>query len=189
MEKKLPLFMVIEGIDGSGINTQIRLFKEHDYNFGKYRIINHFQGVIRDIINLDRDYTFTNFHALRAPELMEAVEFYRKEMHEMVICNRYIASAHAYGRNKEIIDATTALVPPEALPDVTCILDLDEEVALSRLDPDGKLNRRWAGFLEYVRENYLEIAKENPDKYIIINADRPPLEVHKDIIDVINKYK
>ena len=107
----------------------------------------------------------------------------------------------------KIIDCINSFVVDDIIPDLTFFLDVDSQVGLQRAtifnknlelrfedeflqkkEVDGKL------FLERVRDGYYQIARQNPDRIKIIDANRDISLLTKDIIEVLNlklsqKYK
>jgi dTMP kinase len=93
----------------------------------------------------------------------------------VVVCDRYIDSSVAYqgaGRNlgmdavRELsLWATNAL-----LPDLTVVLDIDPEIGLSRLHSRDRLEGQPLDYHRRVRQAFLDLAAEEPARYIVIDA-------------------
>jgi dTMP kinase len=100
----------------------------------------------------------------------------------LVLSDRWSDSTFAYQGallSKPGFDAVTWLQDTEMAfdlkPDLTLLLDLDAAEAMRRVGargPTEKFERR--DLLERVRENYLRLAEEEPDRFVRLDASRPP---------------
>ena len=110
-----------------------------------------------------------------------------------VICDRFADSTMAYqgyGRadgllQKKDIEAVYHLVAGDFKPDLTFILDIDPKDGLKRALARGENNRMEdmdLSFHENLRNAFLDIAKQEPERCVIIDASQTPNEVHKQII-------
>jgi dTMP kinase len=96
-----------------------------------------------------------------------------------VICDRYADSTMAYqgyglGVDRTLVADAYRIVAGNLFPDLTFVLDLAVEAArLRRLDRKGSIDRyeaMEAGFHERVRQGFLEIAREAPQRCVVIEA-------------------
>lgn len=74
----------------------------------------------------------------------------------------------------------------DCLPDLTILLDLDVAAARQRLldrrDPEGdRMENEPAVFFEEVRRGYLELARREPGRFLIVDASRKVGELSEDI--------
>jgi dTMP kinase len=68
--------------------------------------------------------------------------------------------------------------PFDLAPDLTLLFDLDPAEALRRVGARGAAEKfERADFLERVRRNYLRLAKEEPRRFVVLDASRPQSEV------------
>ncbi len=96
---------------------------------------------------------------------------------EIVVCDRYLDSSVAYqgyGRSlgaRRVRDlslwATGNLVP-----DLTVVLDVNPEIGLSRLTNPDRLEAEPLAYHETVRSAFLELAAEEPDRYLVLDANQ-----------------
>lgn len=130
------------------------------------------------------------------------------EAGKWVICDRFSSSTAAYqGWAGEVgLDTFLAIdtiarralsqIPgredSEGYPDATIILDLDPEQGLTRkgvapVSPTAGDNfeRRSLSFHRRVREGFLKYAQLLGPRAVVINADRPVDEVHRDILAAV----
>jgi dTMP kinase len=100
-----------------------------------------------------------------------------------VVCDRFTDSTHAYqgagrGLARETIRRIDSIVLDDFKPDFTLMLDLDVESGLKRATARGGAESRFENFdrdfHERLRQAYLEIAKRNPDRCMLIDAAKDP---------------
>ncbi len=127
------------------------------------------------------------FLAARA-QLVSEVLVPRLARGEVVICDRYADSTLAYqsyGRGLPLAPVREALLFATGglWPDLTILLDLDPAVGLQRnrgTAPDVPVDRFEAqdlSFHERVRRGYLALAAEEPERWLVLDAARPIIEV------------
>ncbi len=105
---------------------------------------------------------------------------------KVVITDRYLDSSVAYqgaGRDldlKEVRDLSLWAVQ-NLLPDLTVLLDLDAESASSRRGSTGeapdRLEREKISFFEAARNSYLKLAKNEPERFLVIDATGSPEQI------------
>ena len=115
----------------------------------------------------------------------------------IVLSDRFYDATTAfqgYGRRFDLnlIAHLNELATGGLKPDLTLIFDLDVEDALSRVkhrshvtSPD-RLDREPREFHESVRRGYLEIARNEPHRVHIIEANAPPKQVFEEIIKIVS---
>jgi len=107
-----------------------------------------------------------------------------------VICDRFTDASFAYqgagrGLGSAPVELVAGLVHPELEPDLVLVLDVPVETGLERIKcrqggPDRFEGGRKA-FLERVRQAYLDRARANPERYVVIDADRALDQVSAEI--------
>ena len=101
---------------------------------------------------------------------------------QWVICDRFTDATFAYqgggrGLPRKYIDNLQSMVQGELRPDLTIILDLNHEIGLDRVRRRGKpdrIEREEAEFHARVRNCYLEIARAEPRRCVLIDASGKP---------------
>jgi len=112
----------------------------------------------------------------------------------VVICDRYFDSTTAYqgfGRKIDLdfIKKLNSFATEELVPDLTFLIDLDPEIALQRKKTDlDRLEKEDLEFHQRVRNGYLEIARPNPERFVIIDG-KQSIEVIQDEIFMEVKSK
>ncbi len=126
-------------------------------------------------------------------QLVEEVIKPGLERGEVILCDRFADSTLAYqgfGHQndltplREIIHYATGGLTP----DLTILLDIDPAVGLKRRNQAGNLNRLDAldlGFHQRVRKGYLELAGSEPERWVVIDADRSFQDVLNHIQEVV----
>ena len=100
---------------------------------------------------------------------------------QWVICDRFTDATYAYqGGGRELpmdcIATLETLVQGDLRPDVTLLLDAPVEVGMARAMERGDRDRfesEEQAFFRRVRETYLERARREPERFRIIDTDRP----------------
>jgi len=99
----------------------------------------------------------------------------------VVLCDRYAASSVAYqgfgrGLGRDLVERANAIATSGLMPGLTLLLDLPVEQGLARRGGEGAVNHFDAeetAFHERVRQGYLELARESPDAWRVIDAAQP----------------
>jgi dTMP kinase len=185
------LFITLEGGDGSGKSTQIRLLEEWLTDAGHSVVHSREPGgtdlgnELRDIILHRRGYIAPRAEALlyaadRAHHIATKVRP-ALERGEIVVQDRYLDSSVAYQGAGRVLDGTEvrnlSLWAAEGLlPDVTVLLDLSAEDGRIRMGERTKYDRledEKDEFHERVRAAFLELAAAEPERFLVIDATRP----------------
>jgi dTMP kinase len=100
---------------------------------------------------------------------------------DWVLCDRFTDATYAYqggGRGMSIntIAWLEHLVHGELRPDLTLLLDAPVQTGLRRARQRGKPDRfeqEKQAFFEKVRQSYLKLAKQHPERFVVIDASQP----------------
>ena len=113
-----------------------------------------------------------------------------------VVCDRFLDSTRAYqgataGVPKSLINALERLTVGSLLPDITFVLDIPAEEGLQRAaerrgggTPD-RFESQELMLHERVRRAFIDIAEEEPDRCIVIDASQPEAMVAEDVWEVV----
>ena len=107
---------------------------------------------------------------------------------KVVLCDRYNDSTIAYQGAARALDqgfiSSLASFSTFGLnPDLTVLIDLPVRIGLSRIK-DRVLDRlecESIAFHEKVRQQYLSIAKKEPCRYLVLDGQKSPDELHQEI--------
>ncbi len=199
--------IALEGPDGSGKSTQIELLEKHLNQLG-YEVVRtrepggtEISEKIREII-LDNDNSNMShmceallYAASRAQLVNEVIKPALNDG-KMVICDRFVYSSMVYqgtgrGLGMERIKSINEAALDGLEADLTFMIIIPYEEGLKRKKMQRTLDRLENGGNEFhkkVFEGYLNICKKY-DKIEVIDGNRNADEVHKDIINIINKIK
>jgi dTMP kinase len=202
-EKNEGIFIAFEGGEGSGKSTQSKLLKEWLEKEGRSVQLTREPGgttlglALRKIL-LDNG---TGEIAPRAEALLYAADRSHHvysvirpslERGDIVITDRYFDSSIAYqGAGRILSSSEVARInrwATESLfPTLTIILDQPSEIGLSRIKSADRLESESIEFHNRVRQEYLQLAAVDPERYLVINAENPVDEIHKKIIERIQE--
>lgn len=199
---KKGVFITFEGIEGVGKTTQIKRLQSALKELSIDCIGTREPGgtataeIIRNII-LKEDMTelteLLMYSASRAEHVTSLVKP-NLEAGRHVLCDRFTDATIAYqgyGRGVDIklIDTLNNIATAGIRPDITIIIDLPVEIAFQRLakrgsEPDRfeKLNH---DFYAKVREGYLSIWKNNPDRVALVDGNRDEDSIYNDIANIL----
>jgi dTMP kinase len=198
------LLIAFEGGEGSGKTTQARLvaiwLRELGYDVEK----THEPGATKIGMRLRALLLDTSHTGMspRAEALMYAAD--RAEhvasviapalaRGAIVITDRYVDSSLAYqgaGRNLAVdeIARFNRWATGGRTPDLTILLDMDPMAGLSRRARSAdRLEAEPADFHLRVRAGFLALARAEPDRYLVLDADRPPAEITREIQERIRE--
>ncbi|MCU0807219.1 MAG: dTMP kinase [Candidatus Contendobacter sp.] len=106
-----------------------------------------------------------------------------------VLCDRFTDATYAYqGGGRGLPPDRIAILEDwtqgTLRPDLTLVLDLSVEMGLERAGRRGaadRFEREEKAFFERIRAVYLDRARRHPDRYRIVNADRPVEAVRAEV--------
>jgi len=196
------LFITLEGGDGVGKSTQAALLEEWLTGRGRTVVRTREPGgtdagvEIREIVLHHRGDIAPRAEALlyaadRAHHIATVVRP-ALSRGDIVVQDRYIDSSVAYQGAGRVLDAQQirdlSLWAAEGLlPDLTILLDLDEDTARTRLDSArtryDRLEAERSDFHARVRAGYLALAEQEPERFLVVDASRPVEEIAAEIRD------
>jgi dTMP kinase len=111
----------------------------------------------------------------------------------IVLSDRYADSTLAYqgyGHQNDIeqLDCLLRFATGGLKPDLTILFDIDVEAGLRRRSKGGDWNRLDAyglSFHQRVRDGYHRLAREEPDRWVVINAQQPPDQVQAAVRKIV----
>lgn len=198
---KKGLFITFEGADGCGKTTQIKLLAEYLKNKGYEVVLTREPGgkglgeKVREILLnydgevSDRCESFL-FLADRAQNI-DVIVNPAVQSGKIVLCDRHIDSTVAYqgyGRGLDLkrIKMLNDLATNGRKPDLTIIFDIDVETSMKRVGSEkDRMESVGIEFHNKVRNGYLEIAKEEPERIKVVNAVQSIENVFEDVKQIV----
>ncbi len=185
---KLPGFLItIEGIEGSGKTSLARLLfdklKSEGYNaiFAAEPGGDSISQSIRDLLlkssgSMDAKTELFLFLASRA-QLVSHIIIPHIRTGGIVICDRFTDSTLAYqgygrGFNLAWLRQMNEFATDGLLPELTILLDLPVEIGLKRQQSIDRIGGETSSFHEAVRNGFLRLAREEPNRFLIIDATK-----------------
>lgn len=212
------MFITFEGIEGCGKTTQIRhlanILKNHNIPFistlepGGTSVGMKIRQLLLDSnnANLSPLAELILYAADRAQHVNEVIKP-SLDRRKWVICDRFFDATVVYqgiarGLDMELIQILNKKVTQGVRPDLTFLLDCPVDIGLNRakkrnleenLEGQDRFEREKLTFHEKVREGYLELARNNSDRFRIIDAsnniDEIKIEIFRVIEPFLKKYK
>ena len=188
-----------EGIEGVGKSTQIELLKKFLEKNSKSVEVFREPGStlsgekIRDIL-LDDQYDLSSKTELLLMFSARS-ELVNKKINnstaDYLLLDRFFDASLAYqgyGRNLsiELINKLVDFIDCPS-PDLSFLIDISVEEGFARKinDKIDRIESSGNDFFNKVRNGYIEIAKNNEDRFIIINGSKTVDEIHNNIIQNI----
>jgi dTMP kinase len=201
-------FITLEGGDGSGKTTVLGRVAAYLQNHSMPYVITREPGgieiaeKIRSII-LDPAHTAMDarteallYAAARSQHLAEVVEPALKEG-LTVLCDRFVDSSLVYqgyarGLGIEEVRSINNFATGGRTPDLTFYLNVDPEVGLSRIaaNQDREVNRldlENLAFHQKVSEGYQLVVQSDPERIVVLDANRPIHLVEQDILRTLKE--
>ncbi len=185
-----PMFITLEGPEGSGktshLPSLVEYLREQGHAVfatrepGGTSIGEQIREVILDLKNVEmHPRTETLLYQAARAQIVEEVIRPRLAGGEIVISDRYYDSTIAYqgyGHQQDLrqVRALVQYATGGLVPDLTILLDLDVELGLKRKTQNGaEWNRLDAYTIEFhqrVRSGYLEMASQEPARWVVLDA-------------------
>ena len=201
---KKGCFITFEGADGCGKTTQSKLVQEYLEKSGyeviwtrepgakglgqKIReLLLHYDG---DVAPMCEAFLFLADRAQHIEHLIKPAVNAGK----IVICDRHTDSTIAYqgyGRGEDIqqLKYLNNLATGDIKPDLTFVFDVSTEVAQKRVGSEkDRMESAGLEFHKKVRQGYLEIARHEPERIKVIDANNDIDKVFEDTKKVLQSF-
>ena len=198
-------FITFEGADGCGKTTQINLIDEYLRGKGLKTLLTREPGSrglgvkIREIL--------LNYEGEVAPNCESFLFLADRAQHvdciikpalsegKIVICDRHTDSTLAYqgyGRQLDLnrIKYLNEIAVNGLKPDLTIVFDVSVETSMARVgSTKDRMESAGIDFFNRVRQGYLEIAKQEPNRVKVINSSDSIENVHRQVVKLIENLK
>ena len=208
------IFITLEGIEGVGKSTQATFVSQWLESKGLAVVQTREPGgtligeKIRQVLlnKIDDD-------SKSKPELMDGLTellllFAGRRQHiinkikpalaagKAVVCDRFTDATLAYqGGGREMpmshITSLRDWVHPDLQPDLTLLLNAPVKLGLERVQQRGNKDRieeEAASFFERVQKTYLQLAEQEPERFVVIDASVPLIKVQHQIASVLTDF-
>lgn len=207
------MFITFEGGEGTGKSTQLKLLSEYLLSLKINNIQTKEPGgtevgqeLRRLLVTGDKD----KFDAVA-----EALLYYADRRIHLttkvwptlnngiwVLSDRFADSTVAYQYygydkrvDKQLLDELYKIAVGDFKPDLTIVLDLDPKVGLERSfkkamgmeTKETRYESRGLKFHTNLRKGYLEMAKQEPERFVVLDADKSIERLHIDIVQVVKE--
>lgn len=188
-------FIVVEGIEGSGKSTQLRMLTSRVREAGLPCVVTREPGgtaladKVRGILldpheeGMDPIAELFLYSASRRQHVVEVVRP-TLERGVLLLSDRFTDATLAYqgygrGLSLEMLDHVNRWATDDLQPDLILIFDLDESTGIERararneeqgLHRESRLEGEDLQFHRRVREGYLALARSAPERYVVIDA-------------------
>lgn len=190
-------FITFEGGEGVGKSTQIQLLKNKLISRGKTVVTTREPGgtkaaeAIRSVLLENQYNELTDraeallFAAARADVIANVVDP-ALAAGNIVLSDRYFDSSVAYqgyARNLGAaeVKSLSLWATRGLIPDLTIFLDLDPNIGIGRVDSPDRLESLAIDFHVLVRNAFLQIAEQEPTRFLIVDASQSPTEISEKI--------
>jgi dTMP kinase len=192
------MFFSIDGGDGTGKSTQLKLFQQWLGERGHAVIACRDPGstplgeAVRELLlhrhdlAIDRRSEMLLYMAARAQMVEELIRPAIAE-NKVVVSDRYLLAnvvyqGHAGGLDVASLWEVGRVATGGLMPDLSIVLDLPVEAAAARLDRAlDRMEQQGSAFHARVRQGFLVEAQRQPDRIVVIDASRTIDEVQADI--------
>ena len=199
------VFITFEGGDGAGKTTQIEKLRGWLERQGHTVVVTREPGgtdigvELRNIVLHHR-----GFLAPRAEALLYAADRAHHihtvvrpalERGEVVVQDRYFDSSVAYqgaGRvlSEDEVRDLSLWATESLMPQLTVVLDIPSDIARQRRDSDNRVFDRLEAeaddFHERVRQAYHRLADAEPDRFLMIDGQRPIDDIHAEVVSRVS---
>ena len=205
----LGRFISFEGSEGCGKSTQIKRLCERLQGTGHEVLLTREPGgtelgeCIRDLLqyapegeDMTSEAELLLFAASRAQLVRRVIEP-KINSGAYVLADRFHDSTTIYqgiarGLGEEIVSVMNDFAVGHCLPDCTFLLDISVVEGRERIrsrsgGEEDRMEREPDSFFEKVRLGYLELANNNPERFVLLDASKSADELELEIWDNLNK--
>jgi len=198
------MFITLEGPEGSGKTSHLPYLAEYlrekghtvfpTREPGGTSISEQIRDILHDLKNAEmHPRTETLLYQAARAQIVEQIIKPRLGDGEIVISDRYYDSTIAYqgyGHQQDLeqVRALVHYATGGLVPDLTVLLDLDVEAGLKRKKKGDEWNRMDAYTVEFhqrVRAGYLEMVKQEPNRWVVVDSEQKWDDVQEELRRVI----
>jgi len=195
------LLVTFEGIEGSGKSTQIELTRAYVEEQGYSCLVTkepggsplgeEIRGFLLDRGDLRID-PLTELFLIEADRAEHVAEVIRPALDEgrIILCDRYTDATIAYqgyarGLDITVITQMNHWATGGLTPQCTIVLDCPVAVGMARATGEDRFEREGKQFHEQVREGYLRIARQEPQRVTVVSGEGEQAAIQEKIRRII----
>lgn len=199
------MFITLEGPEGSGKSSQIGLLaaflRRQGYGVVQTRepggtpIGDQIRACLHDVNNTAMT-AVTELLLYSASRAQHVAELIRPALAQgqVVLCDRFADSSIAYqgyGRGVDLdeLHFLTRIATQGLRPDLTLLLDIDVARGLARRQTGGdemnRLDLETLAFHERVRQGYHSLAAAEPERWVVVDGERPLSTIQADLQTIV----
>lgn len=200
------MFITFEGIEGCGKSVQAKELAAFLAEQGRPVVLTREPGgtrlgeLLRGVLLQTDDVPMAPvaeallFSAARSQHVVEVIQPALRAG-KTVVCDRYADSTLAYqsygrGLARPPVEQMLRFAIFDLWPDLTILLDLDPEEGLRRKTSDGaadRIERMDVAFHRRVREGYLTLAAEEPERWVVLDGSLPVADVAAQVRQAVQR--
>ncbi|MCL2309778.1 MAG: dTMP kinase [Proteobacteria bacterium] len=199
----LPRFITLEGIDGAGKSTHIDWLAETLWQRGINVVVTREPGGTAS----GEQWREQLLHEKMTRETQTLLMFAARSEHlaqvirpalargDWVLCDRFTDATYAYqggghGVSTDTITHLAHWLHGDCMPDLTLLFDVPLGVSQQRLQAGGRtldrFEREPEGFMQRVREAYLDLARQAPQRYRVIDGRNSIDAIRDELRGIVN---
>ena len=198
------MFISLDGVDGAGKSTQIKLLCEtlnaRGHHVAQFRDPGSTKlgEAVREILLHREDIPLANtaemllYMACRAQLVNEQMNP-ALQLGQTVVCDRFLLANVVYqgaagGLDVDMLWSVGKCATGGLTPDKTIVLDLDPEIAFTRIQRgQDRLEKRGLDYYRKVRDGFLTEVKKlgSPSCYCVVDASQSIESIHQQILEYV----
>ncbi len=203
------MFVTFEGLDGAGKSTQIHKLKTRMKDSG-YSIVctrepggtsigDKIRALLLDPMDTMCKEAEVLLYAASRAEHVRNVIMPALARGDVVLCDRFVDASIAYqgaglGVGVEQVKMINHFATNGLKPDLTFLFDIPVPVSQDRVQnarrqvKADRIEQRDSEYFNCVRDEFLRIAKQDSDRVVVLDAERPPNILEQEIWKIVSKY-